>query len=97
MRRPDNIAYGVHDWLPARLGAGLALDNGMLFASTGAGYVVALDAKNGREIWRTRLTSPVRSAPAVYGGRLYVLTSDNKLVALAEDDGRILWQHYAFL
>lgn len=25
MRRPDNIAYGVHDWLPARLGAGLAL------------------------------------------------------------------------
>lgn len=79
------------------LGAGLALDNGMLFASTGAGYVVALDAKNGREIWRTRLTSPVRSAPAVYGGRLYVLTSDNKLVALAEDDGRILWQHYAFL
>lgn len=25
MRRPDNIAFGVNDWLPARLGAGLAL------------------------------------------------------------------------
>ncbi len=79
------------------LGSGLALDNGMLFAATGTGDVAALDAKNGREIWRIRLPSPVRSAPAVYGGRLFVLTADNKLVALAEDDGRILWQHYAFL
>lgn len=79
------------------LGAGLALDNGILFAATGTGDIVAVDAKNGGELWRTRLPSPVRSAPAVYGGRLYVLTSDNKLTALAEDDGRILWQHYAFL
>lgn len=79
------------------LGAGLALDNDMLFVATGSGDVAALNAKNGSEIWRTSLPSPVRSAPAVYGGRLFVLTADNKLTALAEDDGRILWRHYAFL
>lgn len=79
------------------IGAGLGLDNGMLFVSSGTGEVVALDANNGKEIWRTDLKSPVRSAPAVYGGRLYVITADNKLTALAEDNGRVLWQHFAFL
>ena len=79
------------------LGSGLALDNGMLFAATGDGYVFALNAQNGEEIWKTRLEAPVRSAPAVYGGRLFVLTSDNKLVALSEQDGKVLWNYYAFL
>lgn len=79
------------------VGAGLALDNNMLFAALGTGEIVALDAYNGHEIWRSDLKSPVRSAPAVYGGRLYVLTADNKLTAVAEDDGRVLWRHYAFM
>ena len=81
----------------AALGIGLALDDGVLFASLGTGEVVALKADNGDEIWRVSLPSPVRSAPSVYGGRLYVVTADNKLMALAEDDGRVLWHHYAFL
>lgn len=79
------------------VGAGLGLDNGLLFAALGTGEVVAVDAYNGKEMWRAELKSPVRSAPAIYGGRLYVLTADNKLTALAQDDGRVLWQHYAFL
>lgn len=79
------------------VGAGLGLDNGLLFAALGTGEVVAVDAYNGKEMWRAELKSPVRSAPAVYGGRLFVLTADNKLTALAQDDGRVLWQHYAFL
>ena len=78
------------------IGTGLALDEGRLFAALGTGEVVALDPENGTELWRTGLNSPVRSAPTVYGGRIFVITSDNKLIALAQDDGRILWQHYAF-
>lgn len=78
-------------------GAGLALDNGVLFAATGDGNVFALDAVDGKEIWKTKLSAPVRSAPAVYGGRIFVLTSDNKLVALSENDGAVLWTHFAFL
>ncbi|HBO58622.1 MAG TPA: pyrrolo-quinoline quinone [Alphaproteobacteria bacterium] len=79
------------------VGSGLGLDNGLLFAALGTGEIVAVDAYNGKEIWRTVLKSPVRSAPAIYGGRLFVVTADNKLTALAQDDGRVLWQHYAFL
>ena len=78
------------------IGTGLALDGERLFASLGTGEVVALDAGNGTELWRINLNSPVRSAPTVYGGRIFVITADNKLTALAQDDGRTLWQHYAF-
>ena len=78
------------------IGTGLALDDTRLFAALGTGEVVALDANNGTELWRVNLHSPVRSAPTVYGGRLFVITADNKLTALAQDDGRTLWQHYAF-
>lgn len=77
-------------------GTGLALDDGRLFATLGTGEVVALDANNGLELWRVDLKSPVRSAPTVYGGRLFVMTADNKLTALAQDDGRTLWDYAAF-
>ena len=78
------------------IGTGLALDEGRLFAALGTGEVVALDPENGTELWRINLNSPVRSAPTVYGGRIFVITADNKLTALAQDDGRTLWQHYDF-
>ena len=78
------------------IGSGLALDESRLFVSLGTGEVVAMDAGNGSELWRVDLNSPVRSAPTVYGGRVFVLTADNKLFALAQDDGRTLWQHYSF-
>lgn len=78
------------------IGSGLALDQDRLFAALGTGEVVALDSGNGTELWRITLNSPVRSAPTVYGGRIFVITADNKLTALAQDDGRTLWQHYAF-
>lgn len=79
------------------VGSGLALADGRLFAALGTGEVVAMDSGNGAELWRVDLKSPVRSAPTVYGGRLFVVTADNRLTALAQDDGRTLWQHYAFL
>ncbi|MBO4644817.1 MAG: PQQ-binding-like beta-propeller repeat protein, partial [Alphaproteobacteria bacterium] len=78
------------------IGSGLALDEERLFVTLGTGEVVALDANNGSVLWRVDLNTPVRSAPTVYGGRIFVVTADNKLIALAQDDGRTLWQHYAF-
>ncbi len=75
------------------LGGGLAFDGGRLFATTGFGHVVALDAGTGKEIWRRRLTGPIRAAPTVHGGRLFVITITNELHALNVADGRVLWTH----
>jgi outer membrane protein assembly factor BamB len=74
-------------------GGGVAFNNGRLFVSTGFGFVSALDANSGKEIWRRTATVPFRSAPVVNGGRVFVSTQENQLLALAEDDGRVLWDH----
>jgi outer membrane protein assembly factor BamB len=74
-------------------GGGVAVEGDKVFVSTGFGFVAALNAKNGREIWRRSATVPFRAAPVVNGGRVFVATQENQLMALAEDDGRVLWDH----
>ncbi|MGC2857726.1 PQQ-binding-like beta-propeller repeat protein [Novispirillum sp. DQ9] len=75
------------------LGGGVAYADGRVYVTTGFAQVVALDAASGAEVWRTRVTSPVRAAPTLNGGRVFVVTLDNKGIALAASDGRILWTH----
>jgi outer membrane protein assembly factor BamB len=74
-------------------GGGIAFWKGRLFVSSGYARVVALDPKNGKIIWKTGVGAPVRSGPTVADGRVYVVTVENELVALAADDGRRLWGH----
>ncbi len=74
-------------------GGGIAYEAGRLFVNTGFGYVFALDAKNGQEIWHYDLKTPMRAAPTVSGGRVFVVTIDNQAFALAANDGRKLWDH----
>ena len=74
-------------------GGGVAFDSGRIFVSTGFGFVSALDANTGKELWRRTATVPFRAAPVVNGGRVFVATQENQLLALAEDDGRVLWDH----
>src|SRR5271157_1765907 len=74
-------------------GGGLAFWNDHLYASTGYAQVLALDPADGKVIWRSGVGAPVRSAPTVSDGRVFVVTVENELVALAADDGRRLWSH----
>ncbi|TDI64550.1 MAG: pyrrolo-quinoline quinone [Alphaproteobacteria bacterium] len=76
-------------------GGGVAFAEGKVFASTGFGFIVALDGKTGTEIWRQSLGLAIRSAPTVSNGRLFVSTFDNQLFALSTTDGRIFWNHRA--
>jgi len=74
-------------------GGGLAFDDGKLFVSTGFGDVFALNAANGRRMWKTPLQVPIVNAPVASGGRVFVSTEDNHFFALAQQDGRKLWDH----
>jgi outer membrane protein assembly factor BamB len=74
-------------------GGGVAFWKGRLFVATGYARVVALDPKDGKVIWKTGVGAPVRSGPTVADGRVYAVTVENELVALAADDGRRLWVH----
>ena len=75
------------------VGGGLAFDRGVLYAVNGFGDLVALDAAKGTLRWRKTLNAPTRSAPTVAEGRLYIVTIDDRLVAVSAEDGHPLWTH----
>jgi outer membrane protein assembly factor BamB len=77
------------------VGGGLAVDQGVVYAVNGVAEVVALDAATGNMRWRNTIGAPTRSAPTVVEGRLFVTTIEDKLLALAAEDGRQLWTHQA--
>ncbi|PPR25540.1 MAG: Outer membrane protein assembly factor BamB [Alphaproteobacteria bacterium MarineAlpha10_Bin3] len=74
-------------------GGGLAYADGKLFVSTGFADVIALDIESGKEIWRKRLSGPMRAAPTVDDRRVFVITVDNQIFALNALTGEKLWSH----
>lgn len=74
-------------------GGGVAYAGGTLYVTTGYGSVVALEAGNGRQLWRKELGLPIRGAPGVSSGRVFVVTFDNQLFALSATSGDIIWDY----
>jgi outer membrane protein assembly factor BamB len=81
----------------ARFGGGASVEAGRVYATNGLGDVVALDAANGAEVWRKRPGGPLRGAPTVANGQVYVLSQDNQLFALGLDTGDLQWSMAASL
>ncbi len=77
----------------ANIGGGLGLDGGVLYASTGRGDALAVDAASGKILWRAKLGNAARAAPTLADGRLYIPLIDGRLVALAESDGKLAWSY----
>ena len=75
----------------ARFGGGVSFDDGKVYATDGLGDVVALDAADGKEVWRAKPGGPLRGAPTVAYGTIYVLSQDNQLFALNQADGKVAW------
>lgn len=73
--------------------AGLAYDQARnrIIAGLDEGVVAALDADDGREIWRRDAEAPIRAAPIVADGRIYA-ASDRALIALDARNGQRLWR-----
>jgi outer membrane protein assembly factor BamB len=73
-----------------------------LLGSKGAEeFAIALEVKDGKELWRTRIGAVARTGPPAYpgpfstptvaGDRIYVLGSDANLACL-DPEGKIVWQ-----
>ena len=75
------------------IGGGVGIDNGVVYATTGYGFVHAMSLEDGKEIWTRRIGIPVRGAPTASGGRVFIITYDNQMHALSAADGRTLWSH----
>jgi len=76
---------------PEIAGGGLAYHSGKLYATSGRGHIVSLDATTGKQVWRKDLRVPLRSAPSIFAGKLYATTIDNQMFALNTADGEVVW------
>ena len=72
-------------------GGGVSFDNGRVYATSGIGDVAAFDAATGKQLWQVRPGGPLRGAPTIALGAVYVISQDNQLYALGQDDGKTLW------
>ncbi len=72
-------------------GGGLAATGGRVFATTGFGEVVALDATNGDEIWRQDIEAAASGAPTVSNGVVYAIGRDGIAWAINAATGRVEW------
>ena len=81
----------------ALYGGGIAYDGGRIFATNGLGYVAALSEQNGGILWRVKPGGPLRGAPTVANGAVYVISQDNQIYSLKEEDGSTNWSEAASL
>ncbi len=81
----------------ALYGGGIAYDNGRIFATNGLGYVAALSEQTGGILWKVRPGGPLRGSPTVANGAVYVVSEDNQIYSLKEDDGSTNWSEAASL
>ncbi len=75
----------------ARFGGGVSVEGNRAFASDGLGDVVAFDTADGKEVWRAKPGGPLRGAPTLANGQVYVVSQDNQLFALDQADGKVVW------
>lgn len=75
----------------ALFGGGVSIVDDKLFASTGVGDVAALNAANGSILWKKRPGGPLRGAPTLANGHVYVMGQDNQIFALNQSDGEVQW------
>lgn len=69
--------------------APVTLDGGTIYAATSEGWVAALEAASGRQLWRSRVPGSVRVAPVPTGAGIVVATTLDSLYRLDAGTGRI--------
>ncbi|MDJ0977088.1 MAG: PQQ-like beta-propeller repeat protein [Erythrobacter sp.] len=79
------------DMRPSAFGGGVSYDNGIIYATNGAGEVKAKNAATGERIWKVKPAGPLRGSPTIAFGQVYVMTQDNQIISLDARNGEVLW------
>ena len=72
-------------------GGGASYSDGRVYVTTGLGEVAALDAADGKVIWRVKPSGPLRGSPTIAFGSVFVMTMANQIHALNAADGKPTW------
>jgi outer membrane protein assembly factor BamB len=87
----DNVGGGKKQ-LKLRLGLGPALDNGVVFAASHKGEVLAVAVDTGKQIWVKKLKLPLSAGPAAGFGMVVVGSSKGTIIALDAATGKERWR-----
>ena len=90
-RRPFLKVWDRRD--PSFVTGGVGAGEGMVLLGTTRGEVIALDADDGSEVWRSQVSSEVLSPPAAAAGVVMAQTGDGRLIALEVADGSTRWSY----
>jgi outer membrane protein assembly factor BamB len=74
------------------IGGGIAYDSGKIYASTGFGELIALDAGSGKILWRQTLDFLPRNAPAIGAGLVAVVVQNDLLLSFDAATGTPGWR-----
>lgn len=72
----------------------ILLQDGVIYLSTGVKDFVAVQASDGKELWRYIASNAVRNIPALEDNKIYIASTDNTLSCL-DDEGNLLWRYEA--
>src|ERR1700721_2239597 len=78
--------------LVVRPGLGPAVDNGVVFAASHKGEVLAASLDTGRHLWVKNLKLPISAGPGAGAGMVVVGSSKGTVVTLDGATGRELWR-----
>jgi outer membrane protein assembly factor BamB len=87
----DNVGGGKKQ-VRLRLGLGPAADNGMVFAASHKGELVAVALETGKRVWVNELKLPLSAGPGAGGGMVVVGTSKGDVLAFDGATGKQLWR-----
>jgi len=73
------------DMRPSAFGGGVSYDNGIVYATNGAGDVKAMRAETGEVIWKVHPAGPLRGSPTIAFGQLTAMR-------MAARFGPMLWR-----
>ncbi len=74
------------------IGGGIGYDSGRIYASTGYGELLAMDAGSGKILWRQTLDFPARTPPLIAGGLVVVVVQNDILLTFDAGTGTPGWR-----
>lgn len=83
IRRTDSVSTLSH------IRGNPIIDRGRVFAVSHGGVMASFDLKTGQRVWDRELGSI--GNPWVAGDYIFMLTTDDEIVCLSRNDGRIFW------
>ncbi|HEV7715881.1 MAG TPA: outer membrane protein assembly factor BamB [Steroidobacteraceae bacterium] len=75
-----------------RLGLGVAVDEGHVYAAGHGGDVAGFDLESGKSLWRTHTKAPLAGGTGAGGGLVVVGSSEGSVIALNAADGVQRWR-----